>query len=557
MTFRSRLLVALVAVSVIPLTTFALRIRSEMIDRLTVEYEKRAVALMAVVRDDLQKEDALLASRLTQLTRAMGDDNGLRLAAAGGGERQYLLDYAGSAMRLMGLAMLQIQDATGAIVSSGHFRNEFGRQETGLPRAIADTPGGYGLVSARSAEGPFFVVARSDSVRLAGRRYDVTGGLAVGDRFLQRLVPDEGFRIALALEANDSAGPPAHEHFVGDIRIPYIGAPGEVSEARLIITQNRSDLVSLTRSVNLWFLLVVTGTVGFAVVCAVWLSSLMSKPIAELARKTEAIDLDKLDVDFTTRRHDEVGALARLMGAMTTRLKSSASKLRDAERRATVGDLARQVNHDIKNGLIPIRNVLRHLNQVSDSGRENLGPVFEERRGTLDASVAYLETLAQNYARLYPSLDRQPCDANEVIHEVVESADSEKRRQIHLDLNPDIPPVLGDAIVLRRILENLVGNALDSLDGHRGTVTVETSPLLGNGAKGVRITVTDTGRGMHPEELDRVFDDFYSTKTTGTGLGLSIVRRLILDLNGSVRVETEPDVGSRFIVELPAAEHGP
>ena len=82
MTFRSRLLVALVAVSVIPLTTFALRIRSEMIDRLTAEYEKRAVALMAVVRDDLQKEDALLESRLTQLTRAMGDDNGLRLAAA-------------------------------------------------------------------------------------------------------------------------------------------------------------------------------------------------------------------------------------------------------------------------------------------------------------------------------------------------------------------------------------------------------------------------------------------------------------------------------------------
>jgi signal transduction histidine kinase len=68
----------------------------------------------------------------------------------------------------------------------------------------------------------------------------------------------------------------------------------------------------------------------------------------------------------------------------------------------------------------------------------------------------------------------------------------------------------------------------------------------------VRIAVSDTGRGMTKAELDRAFDDFYTTKQGGTGLGLSIVRRLVLDSNGSLKVETEPGKGSTFIVEIPA-----
>jgi len=101
--------------------------------------------------------------------------------------------------------------------------------------------------------------------------------------------------------------------------------------------------------------------------------------------------------------------------------------------------------------------------------------------------------------------------------------------------------------VLRRVIENLLSNAADSLEGKNGTVTVTTE--RGNGM--VRIAVSDTGRGMSKAELDRAFDDFYTTKSGGTGLGLSIVRRLVLDSNGSLNVETELGQGSTFIVEIP------
>jgi len=92
-----------------------------------------------------------------------------------------------------------------------------------------------------------------------------------------------------------------------------------------------------------------------------------------------------------------------------------------------------------------------------------------------------------------------------------------------------------------------LAHAVDSLDGKNGSVTVTTEQ--GKGI--VRIAVSDTGRGMSKAELDKAFNDFYTTKPGGTGLGLSIVRRLVMDSNGSLNVETEPGKGSTFIVEIP------
>src|SRR4029079_513057 len=95
-------------------------------------------------------------------------------------------------------------------------------------------------------------------------------------------------------------------------------------------------------------------------------------------------------------------------------LRQSAARLREAERRATLGDVARQVNHDIKNGLAPIRHVLRHLTQVASEQPAALAQVFAERRGTLESSVGYLDTLARNYAPPKPAMVGPPCDLNAV-----------------------------------------------------------------------------------------------------------------------------------------------
>src|SRR4029453_10831527 len=136
---------------------------------------------------------------------------------------------------------------------------------------------------------------------------------------------------------------------------------------------------------------------------------------------TTVIDLDRLDVRFHPGA-DEVGTLSRLLGDLVERLRTSTVRIREAERRATIGELARQVNHDIKNGLIPLRNVMRHLSQVERDAPITLPVVFAERRPTVDSSIAYLETLATSYLRLSRPLERREFAPNTVITEVVRTA---------------------------------------------------------------------------------------------------------------------------------------
>jgi signal transduction histidine kinase len=256
-------------------------------------------------------------------------------------------------------------------------------------------------------------------------------------------------------------------------------------------------------------------------------------------------------VHFPARRTDEIGTLARVLQTMTDRLRAGAARLRETERRATTGEIARQVNHDVKNGLVPIRNVVRHLGEVAREDPGQVATIFAERQHTLESGIAYLESLAGNYARLSPRTEREPCDVNAVLREVTRHARDGGR--IRVRLHEPLPAVSGDVVALRRVFENLVVNALESLPAEGGTVTVESRTAAGTGATAVQVDITDTGHGMTPDEIRLAFEDFHTTRDRGTGLGLSIVRRLVADLGGSVRVESSPGHGSRFRVELPSA----
>ncbi|HEU4689502.1 MAG TPA: HAMP domain-containing sensor histidine kinase, partial [Vicinamibacterales bacterium] len=270
------------------------------------------------------------------------------------------------------------------------------------------------------------------------------------------------------------------------------------------------------------------------------------------ADKTAVLDLDRLDVKFVSGT-DEVGRLSWVLSDLAERLRKSTVRIRDVERRATMGDMARQVNHDIKNGLIPLRNVMRHLAQVEREEPAALSSVFAERRQTIDSSIAYLETLATSYQRLSPRLDRRGIDLNALVTDVVSAARGHQDVRFETDLASRLPRVVGDPIAFRRILENLTSNAVDSLESKPGRVTVSTTVVEREvGAPAIRVTVADTGRGMSSDETERIFNDFYTTKEGGTGLGLSIVRRLVMDMHGTVGVESEPGRGTRITIDIPA-----
>jgi two-component system sensor histidine kinase HydH len=174
--------------------------------------------------------------------------------------------------------------------------------------------------------------------------------------------------------------------------------------------------------------------------------------------------------------------------------------------------------------------------------------VFAERRSTLESSIGYLDTLARNYARLTPHVERRSFDASAVARDAARSA-GVGGIVVNASIADALPPVFGDPVVLRRILDNLLRNAIESLSGRSGEVTLEARR---SATGGVRIVVADTGRGMSEQELARAFDDFHTTKAGGTGLGLSVVRRLTADLQGDLKVESAPGRGTTFAIDLPS-----
>jgi signal transduction histidine kinase len=559
MSLRTRLLLAFAAVVLIPIALLAVGLRQEMTKRLSAEYQLRVDGVVEIIREDLALESAGIAERLASLESALLNDNRFRLAAIAGveSERNYLLDYAGTAMRLTGLSMLQIQDGDDRIISSGHFRNEHGRAEHGLASALQS---GVAFVTTRGAEREFLALARAESLVIGGRTFTIVGGVAVDEAFLARLARDRAIVVSLRYPGGQLLTVPRKpdtpgDAAVGELQVPVIrtgaGTPLEVVRARLEVTQPMTPLKALLRSTDSWLLATAAGTGVTALLLAVWVSSRISGPLAALAEKTAVLDLDRLDVDFNPGT-DEVGRLSRLLGDLGARLRTSTARERVAERRATVGELARQINHDIKNGLIPLRNVMRHLAQVERDEPAALPVVFAERRPTVDSSIAYLETLATSYQRLSPPTDRRECDLNALIAEVVRAAQGHEDVEFATDL-PSVPPVVGDPVALRRILENLVANAVDSLESKQGRITVSTQVVdRDGGLPAVQVTVADTGRGVSADEAGQIFNDFYTTKQGGTGLGLSIVRRLVMDLHGTLGVDSAPGRGTRVIIDIPA-----
>src|SRR5215510_9639804 len=266
MSLRTRLLLAFAAIVVIPIALLAIGLRQEMTRRLSQEYQLRVDGVVDVIRDDLTRESADIAQRLAAIERALRDDNRFRLGAVAGveSEREYLLDYAGTAMRLTGLSILQVHDAEGRIISSGHFRNEHGRVDAELPAAVADASGAVVLATVKAVDGEFLALVRSESFAIGGRTFTMVGGIRVDDAFVARLARDPTIGIsmtypggtlgsgpmpAIAITPGNAQDP--GDVAIGELEIPLIqttaGERVEVVKARLRVAQPLTGLRTLLR----------------------------------------------------------------------------------------------------------------------------------------------------------------------------------------------------------------------------------------------------------------------------------------------------------------------
>ncbi len=579
MSLRTRILLGSSLLIVLPLLLVWQIVRTGVEDRFTAQDTGRVEEQMRIAREDLDRQSTRLEDLLTALAAGMRADNRFRLAAVAGREdlRSYLVDYAPRHMSLMDLDMLLIQNSEGRAVSSGHFRNAVGALNPDLPRLLGHVTSGQALITVRSPEGPFLALARTHPVALGETTFHLTGGIRLTPDNLKNLGHDGDLSVLIIwpnglLTSSDTVAArfptdalPAEVEYllrrqgliVRAVELPLI-AEGDHHSAFLLVTHDQAALHRLLTDMNRRMAVVFAAALLAALILAVLLAGRISRPLRELAARTEDLDLDRLDVDFPADGRGEVGRLSRLLGEMTCRLRDGVHRLRAAENRATMGEMARQVNHDIRNGLTPLRNVMRHLTEVAENAPETLPTIFQERRETLEGGLTYLADLATHYARLSPGRVPQPCHLDRILAEALaDPAHGNLIKRINR-LPANLPPIIADPVSLRRIFDNLLRNAVESLPDGKGTVEVNgylaEDPLLEE--MRILVEVSDTGVGIPAENLDLIFNDFFTTRPDGTGLGLSNVRRLLADCGATVHVASELGHGTTFTLSFPLRKPG-
>lgn len=238
--------------------------------------------------------------------------------------------------------------------------------------------------------------------------------------------------------------------------------------------------------------------------------------------------------------------LAREVELVTGELLESQKRLVKSERFAAVGEAAAYVSHEIKNPLMVIGGLAR---QVERQLKEQ--PALQEKLQVIQAEVQRLENFLgdlRDFTR--PAVPaKQEVNLNALIHEVDTLMEGEaKSRGIILEENLDanLPPLMADPNQLKQVLLNLMKNAFEALDSG-GRITLST----GVEDHQVWFSVQDTGAGMTPEVLEKIFNPFFTTKAKGTGLGLAVIHKIVTDHQGLVTVESKPQEGTKVTVKLP------
>jgi hypothetical protein len=237
------------------------------------------------------------------------------------------------------------------------------------------------------------------------------------------------------------------------------------------------------------------------------------------------------------------------------------SELLRAQRQLAWKEVAQRVAHEIKNPLTPIALSAERIGRHLDRGQPDSPSIIRKCSEVILACVGTLRTLVDQFSALaqFPAPQPRPCDMNKIADEALALfAGRLEGITIKRDLEPGLPSVLADHEAIRRALANLIDNAAEAMQGSLLRVLCVRSSLAEDGAA-VEVEVSDTGHGLTEEIRERLFLPFYSTKHRGTGLGLSIAAKIIQELGGSIRAESNAPKGARFLIRLPLLDqaHSP
>lgn len=522
-----------------------------------------------------------------RLDRMGGSEEVNRVAfdLAHGGDASGYLEVAGTLAGQYGMEFLEVLGPDGSIISSAQWPARFGYKEP-----LPDPAAGAYLKKEELPQGGAVGLFAARAVHSGESTLYLVGGERIDQEFLKSLATPAGTEVILDRIGENGFQPQDLIGLDGPVAAPEKYAPllnlaiqrrAELSAivaptadrkdsffttaipmmdrsgtvvSVLLIGSPRRGLITLQDRIRAVALTVSGLGILLAIAASLWITGRVTRPIEELASASRHVASGDLTVKVSPHHASgEVAELAEAFNRMTSQLREQRERLLQSERVAAWRELARRLAHELKNPLFPLQLTVENLVKARAMAPGEFDEIFHESTTTLMAEIQNLKTIIQRFSDFskMPQPQLQAVRINDLVERVAvlhEPALKDRphpvEMRLHLDAN--LPVIAVDPDLLHRALSNLVLNALDAMpDG--GSITINTSVRDDN----VRIAVADTGTGLTPEECERLFTPYYTTKQHGTGLGLAIVQSVIADHGGTIGVESEPGRGTTFIIDLP------
>lgn len=569
MSFRTKVFLSITATVV-----FAVWIVAWAVSTLvTKSFERRDAQRTTMLVSQFQREfDRRKADVARRMEAIASSDAVLRVAVNLGSPQPDTAQYYAEAQTLareQSLDFLELVAPDGAIISSAEWPARFGYKENWLSQA-ADSKEVF-LRREDLADGPALGLVTVRTLKAGNGLLYVAGGQRLDKEFLDSLPASEGMRVQL-YRTFDPPDPNAKTAAIYQevqkqpkevtrttneatvTAIPLLGRDYQLL-AILLVENSRAELASLRASIRGTALLVGGIGVLLGLVLSFWTASRVTLPLRQLASSVRQVAGGDWDTRSTVVSGDEVGQLARDFNRMTEQLVEQRDRMIQAERVAAWRELARRLAHELKNPLFPLQITIENLQRARQTSPQQFDEVFRESTSTLLAELENLKLIVgrfSDFAKM-PAPQLEPVDLNQIAREVIALFDAQihapgrppVETNLRLDENP--ATVSADPDQIRRALRNLVLNALDAMP-KGGTLAIRTERIGGKMA----LEVSDTGEGLTPEECERLFTPYYTTKQHGTGLGLAIVQSVVSDHKGTISVHSEPGKGTTFRIELKA-----
>ncbi len=298
-------------------------------------------------------------------------------------------------------------------------------------------------------------------------------------------------------------------------------------------------------------------TLSFSIFAALFLAKNLSSPITKLIAGIEIVASGNLDYKVQSVSSDELGKLVNIFNNMTVKIKDMQEEVKKTARLSSIGQMANILGHEIRNPLAAMTNsvflIKRLITKMTD-----VNPIMEKSANIIESEIKSTSRIIDNmldFSRTRPPVLSER-NLPDVVNEIMQATKVPDTIELQLELTGTFK-VMVDIEEIKQVVRNLVNNAIDAMhDKGTGTLRLQVykAAMLkdGKNVTAACLNVMDTGSGMKPEVIKKIFEPFFSTKSKGTGLGLAVVQKIVEERHGGViEVNSVVGKGTTFSVKLP------